>query len=217
MKKTLCLIGLFLIMITAFFAGCESNYQEQTTWENQTEAITEKQNVWKPVTETETETEALRVEYISSRNINNYNDYFQFSFQFLDQNEDVIKSEGMVKVRIVNNLGDEVYTATRRITKNDYGTTASGNIKAFFNVYKKDIANTVGGNGRGTFYYQISAADGSIGIMAHHEKSVLALVEGPMRIQTENDEWIEAFFGRSLDMYGRKFVCADSNSRWNMD
>lgn len=41
----------------------------------------------------------------------------------------------------------------------------------------------------------VSAADGSIGIMAHHENSVMALVEGPIRIQTENDEWIEAVTG----------------------
>ena len=31
----------------------------------------------------------------------------------------------------------------------------------------------------------VSATDGSIGIMAHHENTVMALVEGPMRIQLE--------------------------------
>lgn len=41
----------------------------------------------------------------------------------------------------------------------------------------------------------VSAADGSIGIMAHHENSVIALVEGPLRIQTEDGEWIEAVTG----------------------
>ena len=41
----------------------------------------------------------------------------------------------------------------------------------------------------------VSAADGSIGIMAHHENSVLALVEGPLRIQKEDGEWIEAVTG----------------------
>lgn len=41
----------------------------------------------------------------------------------------------------------------------------------------------------------VSATDGSIGIMAHHENSVLALVEGPIRIQTEDGEWIEAVTG----------------------
>lgn len=41
----------------------------------------------------------------------------------------------------------------------------------------------------------VSATDGSIGIMAHHENSVLALVEGPIRIQKEDDEWIEAVTG----------------------
>lgn len=41
----------------------------------------------------------------------------------------------------------------------------------------------------------VSATDGSIGIMAHHENSVLALVEGPIRIQKEDGEWIEAVTG----------------------
>lgn len=41
----------------------------------------------------------------------------------------------------------------------------------------------------------VSAVDGSIGIMAHHENSVLALVEGPIRIQKEDGDWIEAVTG----------------------
>ena len=57
----------------------------------------------------------------------------------------------------------------------------------------------------------VSAADGSIGIMAHHEKSVLALVEGPMRIQTENDEWIEAVtgVGHAQIAYNRMSIIVD--------
>ena len=38
----------------------------------------------------------------------------------------------------------------------------------------------------------VSATDGSIGIMAHHENTVMALVEGPMRIQLEDGTWLEA-------------------------
>ncbi len=41
----------------------------------------------------------------------------------------------------------------------------------------------------------ISSADGSMGIMAHHESSVVALVEGEMRIQTDAGEWITAVTG----------------------
>ena len=41
----------------------------------------------------------------------------------------------------------------------------------------------------------VNGEDGSIGIMAHYEDSVLALVEGPMRIQTEDGSWIEAVTG----------------------
>lgn len=57
----------------------------------------------------------------------------------------------------------------------------------------------------------VSAADGSIGIMAHHEKSVLALVEGSMRIQTENDEWIEAVtgVGHAQIAYNRMSIIVD--------
>ena len=35
----------------------------------------------------------------------------------------------------------------------------------------------------------VSATDGSIGIMAHHENTVMALVEGPMRIQLEDGSY----------------------------
>lgn len=41
----------------------------------------------------------------------------------------------------------------------------------------------------------VSAADGSIGIMAHHENAVIALVEGGIRIQTVDGEWVEAVTG----------------------
>ena len=41
----------------------------------------------------------------------------------------------------------------------------------------------------------VSAADGSIGIMAHHENSVIALKEGSIRIQKEDGEWVEAVTG----------------------
>ena len=41
----------------------------------------------------------------------------------------------------------------------------------------------------------VSTADGSIGIMSHHENSVFALVEGSMRIQMEDGNWIEAVAG----------------------
>ena len=41
----------------------------------------------------------------------------------------------------------------------------------------------------------ISAADGSMGIMANHENSVTVLVEGPLRIQLEDGTWLEAVTG----------------------
>lgn len=41
----------------------------------------------------------------------------------------------------------------------------------------------------------ISASDGSMGIMANHQNSVIVLVEGPLRIQLEDGTWLEAVTG----------------------
>lgn len=41
----------------------------------------------------------------------------------------------------------------------------------------------------------VTGVDGSTGIMAHYEDSVMALVEGPLRIQKEDGSWIEAVAG----------------------
>ena len=41
----------------------------------------------------------------------------------------------------------------------------------------------------------ITSVDGQMGIMAHHERCVVALAEGETRIQTENEEWIVAVSG----------------------
>lgn len=41
----------------------------------------------------------------------------------------------------------------------------------------------------------VQASDGSLGIMAHHEESVIALKEGMLRIQTEDGEWIDSVAG----------------------
>lgn len=57
----------------------------------------------------------------------------------------------------------------------------------------------------------VPAVDGSIGIMAHHENSVIALVEGPMRIQTEDGTWIEAVtgIGHVQTAYNRVTIIVD--------
>lgn len=61
----------------------------------------------------------------------------------------------------------------------------------------------------------VSGADGSIGIMAHYEDSVLALVEGPMRIQTEDGTWIDAVagIGHAQVAYNRVTIIVDSVER----
>jgi len=41
----------------------------------------------------------------------------------------------------------------------------------------------------------VPAYDGELGIMAHHESSVIALVEGLTRIQLEDGTWLEAVTG----------------------
>lgn len=41
----------------------------------------------------------------------------------------------------------------------------------------------------------VTAEDGLIGIMGHYEDAVIALVEGELRIQLEDDSWVEAVTG----------------------
>lgn len=41
----------------------------------------------------------------------------------------------------------------------------------------------------------VTSTDGLLGIMANHERAVVAIVEGETRIQLENDEWITAVTG----------------------
>ena len=41
----------------------------------------------------------------------------------------------------------------------------------------------------------VSGADGLIGIQSHHENSVIALVEGETKIQTEDGNWLVAVTG----------------------
>lgn len=41
----------------------------------------------------------------------------------------------------------------------------------------------------------VNAQDGLVGIMAHHANVVMALVEGPLRIQREDGTWLEAVTG----------------------
>mgnify|MGYP004667837373 CR=1 FL=1 len=57
----------------------------------------------------------------------------------------------------------------------------------------------------------VTAADGLIGIMAHHESSVIALVEGLLRIQTEDGNWIDAVagIGHVQIAYNRVHVIVD--------
>lgn len=57
----------------------------------------------------------------------------------------------------------------------------------------------------------VSATDGSIGIMAHHENTVMALVEGLMRIQLEDGTWLEAVtgIGHAQIAYNRVTILVD--------
>lgn len=73
----------------------------------------------------------------------------------------------------------------------------------------------------GTFYSGkcqeviVPAADGFIAIMAHHENAVIALVEGPMKILTEDGTWIEAVtgIGHVQTAYNRVTIIVDFAER----
>lgn len=61
----------------------------------------------------------------------------------------------------------------------------------------------------------VTSADGSMGIMAHHEDMVMAITEGPMRIQTEDGTWIEAVsgIGHVRVAYNRVTIIVDTVER----
>lgn len=61
----------------------------------------------------------------------------------------------------------------------------------------------------------MTSADGSMGIMAHHEDMVMAITEGPMRIQTEDGTWIEAVsgIGHVRVAYNRVTIIVDTVER----
>lgn len=57
----------------------------------------------------------------------------------------------------------------------------------------------------------VCATDGLVGIMAHHVNVVMALVEGPIRIQLEDGSWLEgvAGVGHVQVAYNRVTVLVD--------
>ena len=61
----------------------------------------------------------------------------------------------------------------------------------------------------------INSPDGLIGIQAHHENSVIALSEGPMRIQKEDGTWMEAVtgLGHAQIAYNRATILVDFAER----
>lgn len=61
----------------------------------------------------------------------------------------------------------------------------------------------------------VNTPDGLIGIQAHFENSVIALSEGPMRIQLEDGSWIEAVtgLGHAQVAYNRVTVLVDFAER----
>lgn len=61
----------------------------------------------------------------------------------------------------------------------------------------------------------ICTQDGAMGIMAHHENAVVAMVEGFMRIQLEDGTWREAVtgIGHAQIAYNRMTVLVDFAER----
>ena len=102
--------------------------------------------------------------WISNRSVdydtNNKNHYFLFSLK--DKDENYIKFGATVKIRIVNDLDVEVYNNTVQVKRSDYSTWKSlGNsyIAACVRIYDNQIQE--GATDKGTFYYQVTAEDGS--------------------------------------------------------
>lgn len=106
----------------------------------------------------------VNAEYIANRSIhrtkkdNGY--YFLFSLQ--DENQNDIKVEATVKMRIVNSDGIEVYKKTINITPSNFGGWSNAYksyIAASIYIYDTEIAK--GTTGSGVFYYEVTTKGGT--------------------------------------------------------
>ena len=174
MKKSV-LIG--IIVLAAFIAGIvfgvvlsmPNNNDGTTTTTRQTTTTTKKTTTTtkktttttKKTTTTATTKKTPNVEFISDRTIYYEDDggYHCFCFALLDEDQNYLKVAATVKIRIVNDLGVEVYNKTVKVTSSNYSTWTDGVVRASIYIYDNEIVP--GATEDGKFYYQVTASDGS--------------------------------------------------------
>ena len=101
--------------------------------------------------------------YISNRNIYHKDDYFYFLFTFKDQDEVEIAVAALVEIRIENEVGETVYSATHHVTEDDFGMWSSqGNSWLAASIYIYDSEITPGFIDSGKFYYKITSDNGIV-------------------------------------------------------
>ena len=100
-----------------------------------------------------------KVEYISNRSIQ-YEETtkeFIFLFSLLDENEYEMRVNATVEMRIENNNGETVYSSTKHITENDYGTWSNNFGKSWVAASISIPVSSIqsGSSDSGIFYYTV--------------------------------------------------------------
>ena len=116
--------------------------------------------------------------------------YFRFLFSLQDGSKTDIKIGATVKIRIVNDLGVEVYKNTFTVTEQDYSQWENryfGTSWLAAAIYINETDITAGQVDEGTFYYQVTASDG-----ARFDEFTLDIDNLPTKEETFtfNENWV---------------------------
>ena len=151
MKKFL-LILLVIFTLAMTFTACEDDSNTGSTSQTSTpQTSTSQPSTSKTVEE--------RVAYISNRTIyyREEDSQFELHFQLLDADESPLAAACTVKVKIVNDQEETVYSATKEISGRDYSTWTynSGEKRFQATIYIKDSEITPGKSSNGKVYFKV--------------------------------------------------------------
>ncbi len=212
MKKLLIVVLALVAVLAVALVGCDSEQGGDVETQKQTEKQTEK--VTEKVSEKQEETYPV-VGYISDRSINRDDEKggFYFLFSFKDQNKEYIKCPASVEIRIVNDAGEDVYSATKSVTDNDFGMWHNAFnewLAASIYIYDSEIKEGV--TDRGTFYYKITAADGTT-----FDEYSLEIDGGlPVKAYSVGEKWVvDGEFEFTIDAVLGHEICDTSYDKEN--
>ena len=194
MKKRIIGICILLVCLICTLVACSSSYEDPYD---------------EPYNDADNNTNHPDVQYISNRSINrdDENDQFYFLFAFKDSNEKYIKSEATVEIRIVNDADETVYSATRNVKESDFGQWHNAYEEWMgASIYIKDSEISTGSSETGTFYYKITAADGT-----WFKEYSLEIDEGlPINTYSLGDTWtVNGNFEFTVDAVLEHELCDD--------